>query len=122
MPAPLSYAHRILEAMAADRHAGKRPEFEPDAKSQVTLKYENGKPVGVSSVVFSTQHKESVSQKDLRELVRDYVTGVLPAGWFPPDEECSVNPTDRKRVVEGNSVSVSVDLDGRGIIKKKKKK
>jgi len=93
MPAPLVYAHRILEAMATDRHSGKRPEFEPDAKSQVTLKYENGKPVGVSSVVVSTQHKESVSQKDLRELVRGYVKGVLPAGWFPPEEEFYVNPT-----------------------------
>ncbi len=93
MPAPLVYAHRILQAMAADRHSGKRPEFEPDAKSQVTLKYENGKPVGVSSVVVSTQHKESVSQKDLRELVRGYVKGVLPEGWFPAEEEFYVNPT-----------------------------
>ncbi|MGB6086721.1 S-adenosylmethionine synthetase N-terminal domain-containing protein, partial [Parvibaculum sp.] len=70
MPAPIIYSHRILKRMAEDRHAGKRPEFEPDAKSQVTLRYENGKPVGVTSVVVSTQHKEGVKQADLRELVR----------------------------------------------------
>jgi S-adenosylmethionine synthetase len=93
MPAPLVYAHRILQRMAIDRHSGKRPEFEPDAKSQVTLRYENGKPVGVSSVVVSTQHKADVSQKDLRELVRAYVVEVLPEGWFPSEEEFYVNPT-----------------------------
>jgi len=93
MPAPIIYSHRILKRMAEDRHAGKRPEFEPDAKSQVTLRYENGKPVGVTSVVVSTQHKEGVKQADLRELVRGYVKEVLPAGWFPPEEEFYVNPT-----------------------------
>lgn len=93
MPAPIVYAHRILQRMAEDRHSGARPEFEPDAKSQVTLRYENGKPVGVTSVVVSTQHKAGVSQSDLRELVRGYVTEVLPAGWFPPEEEFYVNPT-----------------------------
>ncbi|HEX7775660.1 MAG TPA: methionine adenosyltransferase [Parvibaculum sp.] len=93
MPAPIYYAHRILKRMAEDRHSGKRPEFEPDAKSQVTLKYEGGKPVGVTSVVVSTQHKENVTQKQLRELVRAYVTEVLPAGWFPSEEEFYVNPT-----------------------------
>ena len=93
MPAPIVYAHRILSRMAEDRHSGKRPEFEPDAKSQVTLKYERGMPVGVSSVVVSTQHKASVSQKDLRELVRAYVVEVLPKGWLPAEEEFYVNPT-----------------------------
>jgi len=93
MPAPIIYSHRILKRMADDRHSGKRPEFEPDAKSQVTLRYENGKPVGVTSVVVSTQHKEGVKQADLRELVRGYVSEVLPAGWFPPEEEFYVNPT-----------------------------
>ncbi|MBI1260163.1 MAG: methionine adenosyltransferase [Rhizobiales bacterium] len=93
MPAPIVYAHRILQRMAKDRHSGARPEFEPDAKSQVTLRYENGKPVGVTSVVVSTQHKAGVSQPDLRELVRGYVTEVLPEGWFPPEEEFYVNPT-----------------------------
>ena len=93
MPAPIIYAHRILKRMAEDRHSGKRPEFEPDAKSQVTLRYENGKPVGVTSVVVSTQHKESVKTPELRELVRAYVKEVLPEGWFPPEEEFYVNPT-----------------------------
>ncbi len=93
MPAPIIYAHRILKRMAEDRHSGKRPEFEPDAKSQVTLRYENGKPVGVTSVVVSTQHKESVKTPELRELVRGYVKEVLPAGWFPSEEEFYVNPT-----------------------------
>ena len=93
MPAPIVYSHRILERMAIDRRSGKRPEFEPDAKSQVTLRYENGMPVGVTSVVVSTQHKADVSQKDLRELVRAYVVEVLPKGWFPAEEEFYVNPT-----------------------------
>jgi S-adenosylmethionine synthetase len=93
MPAPIVFAHRILSRMAEDRHSGKRPEFEPDAKSQVTLRYEGGKPVGVTSVVVSTQHKASVTQKDLRELVRAYVVEVLPKGWFPAEEEFYVNPT-----------------------------
>ena len=93
MPAPIVYSHRILQAMAEARHSGKAPGFEPDAKSQVTLRYENGKPVGVTSVVVSTQHKESISQADLRELVRGYVKSVLPEGWFPPEDEFYVNPT-----------------------------
>ncbi|MDO8290692.1 MAG: methionine adenosyltransferase [Parvibaculum sp.] len=93
MPAPIVYSHRILERMAIDRRSGRRPEFEPDAKSQVTLRYEGGRPVGVTSVVVSTQHKADVSQKDLRELVRAYVVEVLPKGWFPKEEEFYVNPT-----------------------------
>ncbi|PKQ09687.1 MAG: methionine adenosyltransferase [Alphaproteobacteria bacterium HGW-Alphaproteobacteria-12] len=93
MPSPIYYAHRILKRMAEDRHSGKHSEFEPDAKSQVTMKYENGKPVGVTSVVVSTQHKEDVSQAALRELVRGSVKEVLPEGWFPPEEEFYVNPT-----------------------------
>ncbi len=93
MPAPIIYSHRILKRMAELRHSGARPEFEPDSKSQVTLKYENGKPVGITSVVVSTQHKAGVKLTDLRELVRGVVKEVLPAGWFPPEEEFYVNPT-----------------------------
>ena len=93
MPAPIIYSHRILKRMAELRHSGERPEFEPDSKSQVTLKYENGKPVGITSVVVSTQHKAGVKLADLRELVRGAVKEVLPAGWFPPEEEFYVNPT-----------------------------
>ena len=113
MPAPIIYAHRILKRMAEDRHSGKRPEFEPDAKSQVTLRYEGGKPVGVTSVVVSTQHKESVSQPELRELVRAYVREVLPEGWFPPEEEFYVNPTG-KFVIGGPDGDAG--LTGRKII------
>ncbi|MEN6541341.1 methionine adenosyltransferase [Parvibaculum sp.] len=113
MPAPIIYAHRILKRMAEDRHSGKRPEFEPDAKSQVTLRYEGGKPVGVTSVVVSTQHKENVSQAELRELVRAYVKEVLPAGWFPSEEEFYVNPTG-KFVIGGPDGDAG--LTGRKII------
>jgi S-adenosylmethionine synthetase len=93
MPAPILYAHKILKIMADKRKDGSRPEFEPDAKSQVTLRYENGKPVGVTSVVVSTQHKAGFSPAQIRELVRPIVKEVLPAGWFPPENEFYVNPT-----------------------------
>jgi len=95
MPAPLYYSHLILKRMAEDRHAGKRPEFGPDAKSQVTLQYENGKPVRATSVVVSTQHSADVDQKQVKELVRPYVMEVLPKGWMCPEDEFYVNPTGR---------------------------
>jgi len=93
MPAPIQYSHQILKRMAELRKSGARPEFEPDAKSQVTLRYENGRPVGVTSVVVSTQHKDGLSQDDIKELVRPVVAEVLPEGWFPPEAEFYVNPT-----------------------------
>ncbi len=93
MPAPILYSHQILKEMARQRKSGERPEFEPDAKSQVTLRYENGQPVGVTSVVVSTQHREGLTPEDVRELVRPVVQGVLPEGWFPPEDEFYVNPT-----------------------------
>ncbi len=93
MPAPIQYSHEILKRMAALRKSGERPEFEPDAKSQVTLRYKNGVPAGVTSVVVSTQHKDGLTQADIRELVRPVVAEVLPEGWFPPEEEFYVNPT-----------------------------
>lgn len=93
MPAPLLYSHLILKRMADVRHSGERPEFEPDAKSQVTLQYEGGRPVRATSVVVSTQHKEGFSPADIRELVRPIVADVLPDGWMPPEEEFYVNPT-----------------------------
>ncbi|MEM0986359.1 MAG: methionine adenosyltransferase [Pseudomonadota bacterium] len=95
MPSPLVYSHQILKKMADQRHAGERPEFEPDAKSQVTLRYEDGKPVGVNAVVVSTQHKDSATLEGLRELVRPIVQSVLPDGWFPPEDKFYVNPTGR---------------------------
>ncbi|MDM7984918.1 MAG: methionine adenosyltransferase [Maricaulis sp.] len=93
MPAPIQFSHEILKRMAAVRKSGERPEFEPDAKSQVTLRYENGVPVGATSVVVSTQHKDGYSPAYIRELVRPIVADVLPEGWFPPEEEFYVNPT-----------------------------
>ena len=93
MPAPIQYSHQILKRMAQLRKSGERPEFEPDAKSQVTLRYENGRPVGVQSVVISTQHKEGFTPSDIRELCRPIVQQVLPEGWFPPEDEFYVNPT-----------------------------
>lgn len=93
MPAPIQYSHEILKRMAQLRKSGERPEFEPDAKSQVTLRYENGLPVEVLSVVVSTQHKEGFTPADIRDLVRPVVKSVLPDGWFPPEDEFYVNPT-----------------------------
>ena len=87
MPAPIRYSHQILQAMADDRHSGLRAQFGPDAKSQVTLKYVQGKPVGASCVVVSTQHADGLTQGDMRELVRPYVEKTLPEGWMPPEAE-----------------------------------
>ena len=93
MPAPIYYSHRILQAMADARKSGKEPRFQPDAKSQVTLRYEDGKPVAVTSVVVSTQHTEGVSQEEIRELVKPYIQSSLPDGWQCPEDELYVNPT-----------------------------
>ena len=93
MPAPIVYSHQILKKMAELRHSGARPEFEPDAKSQVTLRYKDGRPVGCASVVVSTQHREGLSSDDVRELVRPVVQEGLPEGWVPSDETFYVNPT-----------------------------
>ncbi|MEM7619208.1 MAG: methionine adenosyltransferase [Pseudomonadota bacterium] len=93
MPAPIYYAHRILHEMAKARHNGTVTELAPDAKSQVTLKYENGQPVGTTSVVVSTQHQENVEQEKIREIVRGFVQDILPEGWMCPEDKFYVNPT-----------------------------
>ena len=97
MPATLYYAHRILERMAADRHARRVDFLEPDAKSQVTLAYENGAPVRATALVVSTQHKAALSseagQKQLRDYVMSVLADVLPAGWLPDAQTIFVNPT-----------------------------
>lgn len=95
MPAPIMYSHEILRRMAEDRHSGKVQGFGPDSKSQVTLAYEGGKPVRATSLVVSTQHDESLSLGDVRELVLPYFEAVLPEGWLPADDEIYVNPTGR---------------------------
>ena len=93
MPAPLQYSHNILRLMAEARHSGKEKNFEPDAKSQVTLRYVDGKPVEATAIVVSTQHSKKVDQDDVREMVRPYVQKVLPKGWKIPEKEFYVNPT-----------------------------
>jgi len=95
MPAPIHYSHAILRNMAEDRRAGKTPQIGPDSKSQVTLRYENGKPVGAKSIVVSTQHSADTDQQKVREIVRQYVVNVLPNDWMCDDDEFYVNPTGR---------------------------
>jgi S-adenosylmethionine synthetase len=97
MPATLYYSHRILERMAADRHDKKVDFLEPDAKSQVTLQYEDGVPVRATALVVSTQHSPALSNDAGQAKLRDYVKGVfeevMPEGWLPADEAIFVNPT-----------------------------
>ncbi len=93
MPAPIQISHKILQLMAKARHSGEVAGFRPDAKSQVTLRYVDGKPVGATSVVVSTQHAEGMSQNEIREAVRPYVLEALPGGWMCPENEFYVNPT-----------------------------
>ncbi len=95
MPAPLGLAHEVLRRLSDDRHAGKLPMLGPDAKSQVTLEYVNGKPTRVARLVVSTQHDESVDQQAVREMVRPYVLATVPEGWMCPEEFFYVNPTGR---------------------------
>ena len=93
MPAPIQLSHRILQGMAKARHAGDAPFFGPDAKSQVTLRYVDGKPVAATSIVVSTQHQEGMSQAEVREAVRPFVLEALPGGWMCAEKEFYVNPT-----------------------------
>jgi len=93
MPAPLAYSHEILRRMASDRKEGGMVGLEPDSKSQISLLYEDGKPVKATSVVVSSQHQPDFTGSDLREYVRGVVTDVLPAGWMCDDSEFYVNPT-----------------------------
>jgi S-adenosylmethionine synthetase len=81
--------------MAEARHSGAAPLLGPDAKSQISLQYENGKPVRATSVVVSTQHHESIDQDEVREIVRPHVLNVLPAGWMCDEAHFYVNPTGR---------------------------
>jgi S-adenosylmethionine synthetase len=95
MPAPIQYSHNILSSLAQARHADPKSVLGPDAKSQVTLEYRDGKPVRATSVVVSTQHIDGVSQSDVREYVRPFVQKVLPEGWMCPEDAFYVNPTGR---------------------------
>ncbi len=95
MPAPIHFSHSILRSLAEARHSGSEPGLGPDSKSQVTLRYEGGKPVAATSVVVSTQHAGNLEQEEVREIVRPHVVNVLPEGWMCPEEEFYVNPTGR---------------------------
>mgnify|MGYP003644663089 CR=1 FL=1 len=94
MPAPIHYAHAILRRLTEARKSGAEPTLRPDAKSQLSVRYENGQPVGVSSIVLSTQHAdESQTSDDIRAIVEPYIREVLPQGWITEDTEWWVNPT-----------------------------
>ncbi len=95
MPAPIHYSHKILRLMAEDRKSGKLKNIEPDSKSQVTFEYINGKPAKVKSVVISSQHSATVSQKEVREILRPYMLKSIPKEFMEDfnDDEFYVNPT-----------------------------
>jgi S-adenosylmethionine synthetase len=97
MPAPLYYAHLILRRVSELRklHDVSVAGLLPDAKSQVTLRYVDGKPVGATSVVVSTQHEEGLDQADVKRLLWPIIESSLPAGWMPPEREIYVNPTGK---------------------------
>jgi S-adenosylmethionine synthetase len=95
MPAPIYYAHAILRSLAEARHSGAAPLIGPDAKSQVTLQYVNGKPVRATAVLVSAQHSDSIDQDEVREIVRPHVVNVLPQGWMCDEAHFYVNPTGR---------------------------
>jgi S-adenosylmethionine synthetase len=93
MPATLHYSHRILQHLSSLRRSGEAAWLRPDAKSQVSLRYEKGMPVQATSVVVSTQHTPEVSQQEIRALVHKVVEAELPKGWMPGEEHIFVNPT-----------------------------
>jgi S-adenosylmethionine synthetase len=96
MPAPLYYAQRILQLLAEARHSGEASKLGPDSKSQVTVKYKNGKPVGATQIVVSHQHTdEDMTSEDVKKLVAPYVKKALPKGWITKETIWHVNPTGK---------------------------
>lgn len=96
MPAPIFYAHKILRLISEARHSGREKVLGPDSKSQVTVQYENGKPVGVREIVVSHQHLvEDISSKQIRDIVEPYVREALPADWITPKTIWHINPTGK---------------------------
>jgi S-adenosylmethionine synthetase len=93
MPAPIYYAHQIVKNLSRDRKAGILPMLGPDAKTQISLNYKNGKPVGAHSIVISNQHIAGLSQQDVRDIVTPYVEKILPDGWMCEADRFFVNPT-----------------------------
>jgi S-adenosylmethionine synthetase len=114
MPAPIFFAHRLVERQAELRKSGQLEWLRPDAKSQVTLRYEAGRPVAVDAVVLSTQHDEDISQTELQALVLEHIIRpVLPAEWLHGDTQYHINPTGR--FIIGGPVG-DCGLTGRKII------
>ena len=113
MPAPIYYSHKILKEMSILRHNNKDSILLPDSKSQITLEYKNGKPIRASSIVVSTQHVRDCSQEDVKSLIRNVVTRVLPEGWMCPEDEFYVNPTG---IFEIGGPDGDTGLTGRKII------
>jgi len=114
MPAPIQYSHAILRRLAEVRKDGTEPKLGPDAKSQLSVRYENGKPVGVTSIVLSTQHlDEAMTSDDVRLVVEPYIRETLPGGWITADTAWHVNPTG-KFVIGGPDGDAG--LTGRKII------
>jgi S-adenosylmethionine synthetase len=95
MPAPISYSHKVLQLMSEARKSGKEKFLRPDSKSQFSVIYDKGKPKGISSIVVSTQHEESIDQEKVKEIVRPYVLSVIPKGWMCDEKNFYVNPTGR---------------------------
>ena len=114
MPAPIQYAHAVLRRLAEVRKNGTEPALGPDAKSQLSVRYVNGKPVGVTSIVLSTQHLDpDLSSADIRDIVEPYIIKTLPDGWLSDDTAWHVNPTG-KFVIGGPDGDAG--LTGRKII------
>lgn len=93
MPAPIHYSHAILRNLAEARHAGKVPGLRPDMKTQLSVRYKDGKPVGVETLVLSTQHDDGLSQADVTAIVMPYIKAALPEGWINDTTETFINPT-----------------------------
>ncbi len=114
MPAPILYAHAMLRRLAEVRKNGTEPKLGPDAKSQLSIRYEGGKPVGVTSLVLSTQHIDpALTSADVRAIVEPHIRDVLPEGWLTAETEWHVNPTG-KFVIGGPDGDAG--LTGRKII------
>ncbi len=114
MPAPIFYSHRMVERQAQLRKSGELPWLRPDAKSQVTLRYENGKPVAIDAIVLSTQHSPDISLQELQQKVKEQIVlPVLPEAWIHADTQFHINPTGN--FVIGGPVG-DCGLTGRKII------